>query len=87
MEIIETTIAKALANFLSEEVLDEDIDIPLDENLLMETGVDSLGMLRMVGYIEAQYQIKIDPVNFTIQNFRDINVIAGFIIKLLNQKE
>ena len=76
-------IAGKLVQFVEQEILEEE-GVDCDANLLMELGVDSMGMLQLVGFIEAEYQLKISPVHFTIENFRSINVLSEFVGRLVN---
>jgi acyl carrier protein len=69
-------ISQSICEFLCEEILQEDIELDLDDNLLTELDIDSLGMLRLVGFVESEYQIKIPPIFFTIENFRSINTVS-----------
>ena len=79
-------IAAALSHFICTDILDQQEELGADDNLLMDVGVDSLGMLRVVGYLETQYQIKISPVYFTIENFRSVNAISRFISTLIAEQ-
>jgi len=78
-------IAQTLTHYLSQEILEQTEPVNGEENLLMELGVDSLGMLRLVGFIESYYNLTISPIYFTIENFRNINVITSFVTNLLNE--
>ena len=69
-------ISQSICEFLCEEILQEDIELDLDDNLLTELDIDSLGMLRLVGFVESEYQIKIPPTYFTIEHFRSINTVS-----------
>ena len=55
----------AIAAFISQELLDGQ-EFEHDENLLEDGAVDSLGMLRLVAYLEEHYAIEIPPEQFTI---------------------
>ena len=76
-------ISQSICEFLCEEILQEDIELDLDDNLLTELDIDSLGMLRLVGFIESEYQIKIPPTFFTIENFRSINTVSNLTLNIL----
>lgn len=78
-----TNISQSICEFLCEEVLQEDIELDLDDNLLTELDIDSLGMLRLVGFVEAEYQIKIPPTFFTIEHFKSINTVSSLTFNIL----
>lgn len=80
----ERDIALQLARFVEEEILADGSSVDQEQNLLGEGIVDSLGMLRLVGYIEASYRVSISPTQFIIQNFRNIAVISHFVWTLLD---
>lgn len=69
--------------FIGEELLDEDDAIDAHENLLADGMIDSLGMMRLVAFIETQYDVKIPPQDFTIENFRTVALIDRYVQKLL----
>ena len=67
-----------LVAYVTEELLnDEPIDA--EEPLLADGVVDSLGMMRLVAFIEEAYDISIPPEHFTIENFRTIAAIAEYL--------
>ncbi|OGS04639.1 MAG: acyl carrier protein [Elusimicrobia bacterium RIFCSPLOWO2_12_FULL_59_9] len=51
-----------------------------DDTPLLTSGiVDSLGMLRMIGFIEQRFVIEVDAHDATVDNFERIQDIAVFI--------
>jgi acyl carrier protein len=78
-----SSIGQNISDFLCEEVLQEDIELDFDDNLLTELDIDSLGMLRLVGFIEAEYQLKIPPTFFTIEHFKSINTVSSLTFQIL----
>lgn len=51
-----------------------------DKDDLLLTGlVDSLGVMRLINYLEQQYRIKIPPEDVTIENFTNIEVINSYL--------
>ena len=73
------TTSDALLHFVSTELLDQTELIESDDNLLSDGMVDSLGMLRLIAFIEAEFAIKVPPEDFTIENFRTITVICDYL--------
>ena len=73
-------IREALRQYISEELLEEE-EAPVedDENLLADGMVDSLGMLRLVAFIEESYEISVPPQDFTIENFRTIETLDNYL--------
>lgn len=87
MPAIQDEIAKKVHEFLIEEVIEDadedDFELGFDENLLTDVGIDSMGMLRMVGFIESEYDISISPAFFTIENFKSVATISVFVSTLI----
>ena len=51
-----------------------------DKDDLLLTGlIDSLGVMRLINYLEQQYTIKIPPEDVTIENFTNIDVINSYL--------
>jgi acyl carrier protein len=49
---------------------------------LMSLGiVDSLGILRLVAFVEERFAIAVTPDEIVPENFRDIDSLAGFIAR------
>lgn len=71
-------IENRLKTFIEGELLDgKTVDI--DENLLADGMVDSLGMLRLVTHIEDLMDIKIPHSDLVIENFRTIAVVNQYL--------
>jgi len=68
-----------LARFISTELLRIDEQVGFDENLLSEGMVDSLGMLRLIGFIQQTYGLQVPPEDFIIENFRTLDVLNDYL--------
>jgi acyl carrier protein len=77
MEMPQDT-SERLLRFVSDELLNGEAIDP-DENLLADGVVDSLGMMRLVAFIEDAFGVSIPPEHFTIENFRTIDSIARYL--------
>ena len=71
-----------LIAYVGENILIGEDPVDADANLLGEGILDSMAMLRLVGYIEEQYIIKIPPEGFVIENFRSLSAISRYVITL-----
>ena len=76
------TIAETLSAFISDDLLETDEPVAADENLLADDMIDSLGMLRLIAFIEATYSVRVPPEDFTVENFRTIAVLAEYLATL-----
>ena len=68
-----------LQKFVSQELLNNGHQVQPEENLLMDGMIDSIGMLRLVTFIEEEYRLKIPYEDLTIENFRSIKVILEYL--------
>ncbi len=81
-------VRETLANIIANELLRSGDSVDYDDNLLAEGMVDSLGMLRLVGYIEDIYGYKVPPTDFVIENFRTLNQLNQYLSdKLVNAED
>lgn len=71
--------AETLLEFIRTELLDDMDDIEMDENLLADGMVDSLGMVRMMGFIEQAFSVTVPPEDMTIQNFRTVERVVAYL--------
>lgn len=78
-------VQAALLKYISEELMDNSIELTAEENLLMDGMVSSLGMFRLVGYIEETWQMKIPHEDLVIENFRTVSIISDYIQKRLEE--
>lgn len=74
-----TDMVRTLSDYISEELLNGRQEVEPDENLLSDGMVDSLGMLRLVAYIEQVYGIVIPPEHFTIEHFRTVELLTAYL--------
>ncbi len=74
-------IKDSLIEFVTTELLEADDAVSPDENLLADGMVDSLGMLRLLAFIESSFSIKVPPTDFVVSNFRTINILSEYLAK------
>lgn len=72
---------QSLLRFVSDELLGGTMEIAADDDLLADGMVDSLGMVRLVGFVEQRFEIAVPPVDFTIENFRSIATLTAYVSK------
>jgi acyl carrier protein len=70
----------ALTDFVREELL-HGRSIKLDEELdLLSAGViDSLGILRMVAFMEERFGVKVPDEDVVFENFQSIRAMAHYV--------
>lgn len=69
-----------LIHFIQTEVsLDSSVQILGSTDLLLTGLVDSLGVLDIVGWIEDNFTLEIDPADITLENFQTADLMAAYI--------
>ncbi len=67
--------------FISEELFIhlEDQSLAEDDDLLMTGRVNSLGIMRLIMFIEEEFKLTIPPEDVTLENFRSVRLIVGYL--------
>ena len=73
------TLEDTLLEFIRTELLDDVDDLGVDDNLLADGMVDSLGMLRMMDHIEQTFGVTVPPEDFTIEHFRNVERLVAYL--------
>jgi len=80
----ETMTRKAVMSFLDEELLPASgvrRKPALDENLLDSGILDSLGIMKLLEYLERTFSISVDEEDLLPENFESINAIILLLQK------
>lgn len=74
------TDTKSLTEYISITfIADQKAQLSPDDNLLISGLIDSLGVMQLVAHLQAENNIKIEPRDITLKNFKTVNTIIGFI--------
>jgi len=70
-----------IRDFITDElVLDElDEDIGEQQDLLTSGLIDSLGVMRLVGFIQDEFAVDVPPEDVTIDNFLTLATICDYL--------
>ncbi len=70
-----------IREFIADELIVDDLDAGIgnDEDLLTSGLVDSLGVMRLVGFIQDEFSIDVPPEDVTIENFLSLSKISNYI--------
>ena len=71
-------IQAGLLKFVNDEILGGGTVGP-DDEVVLDGTVDSLGVARLLGFIETEFSLQVPPEDVTIENFRTIATMAGFL--------
>ena len=68
-------------DYISREIVQDRALLPLsNETSLMEAGIlDSLGLLRLVVFLDEQFKITVDEVDVVPENFDSVNAICAYL--------
>lgn len=76
---MKSTIIKHIEQELTSEDLDEGLDPT--EDLLGSGILDSLGMMRLIAFIEEEFDYKVPPEDMVIENFMTVENITNYLLK------
>jgi len=66
--------------FIEQNLINGDeIAIGPDDDLLSSGVLDSLSAMKLIGFIEETYQLKVAPEDMVIENFMDVNSMLAYI--------
>ncbi len=75
-------MSNVLIHYLKNEILgDENADIAPADDLLGTGLVDSMGMMKFIGFIESEYGFTVPPGDMVIENFMTVEAIENYIKK------
>ena len=68
-------------DYISRELVPDPALLPLsNETPLLETGIlDSLGLLRLVVFLEERFAITMDDVDLMPENFVSVNAVCAYL--------
>lgn len=71
----------SIKTFLNEEILAADAESGVEDgdDLLLSGRVDSIGMMRLVAFVEERFGIQVPPEDVTIERFQSIETIAAYL--------
>jgi acyl carrier protein len=68
-------------DYISREIVQDPTLLPLsNDTSLLETGIlDSLGLLRLVVFLEEQFKITVGEADLLPENFNSVNTICAYL--------
>jgi len=70
-----------IIQYIQEQLLggDSEEDISVEDDLLNSGLLDSLGIVRLIAFIEGEYGIKVPPQDMVIDNFVSVEAMVNYI--------
>lgn len=80
---------KAILQFVHEELLNREGQTTLSatDDLLSSGAVDSLGVMRLVAFVESEFCVRIAPEAVTMENFLNGQAIAELVHSLTKAEQ
>lgn len=74
-------MSKVILDYLSEMLMNDDLEDPIEiqDDLLGSGILDSLGMMKLISFIEEEFEIKVGPEEMTIENFMTVEHITDYL--------
>ncbi|NNE13067.1 MAG: acyl carrier protein [Ilumatobacter sp.] len=72
-----------LLQFINDEVrLSHAVEVERDTDLLLTGLVDSVGVIEIVGWIEDEHGVEIDPLDIVLDNFQTVGRMLAYVDRL-----
>ncbi len=68
-----------LKAYISDTLLNGRMQVEADDDLLGEEIIDSMGIMRLIGFIEETFDMDVAQADITIFNFRTIKAIDAYL--------
>ena len=65
--------------FIREHLLESDFELKMEDDLLNTGLVDSIGVVKLIEYIEREFDVSVPPDDMVIENFISINAIEKYL--------
>lgn len=72
---------ETIISFIKTHLLDDGFDDELlaDDDLLNGGLIDSLGVVRLIAFIEETYSVKVPPQDMVIENFVSVQAVVEYL--------
>ena len=74
-------MTEIILQHIKDEILNSpnDFDLALDDDLLSSGLIDSIGMMKLISFIENEFTLTIPPQDMTIENFITVDAITNYL--------
>ena len=79
-------IEEVIKDYIINELLNGNQDIKKDENLIIDGLVDSMGVARILSFIETHFDLTIPFEEVTLENFSSITSIINYVLTKKNER-
>ncbi len=71
--------SKQLITFIVEQLLNHEQEITADDELLVSGLLDSLAIVQLVEFIEAEFKVSVPAEDLRVENFASVNTIVDYL--------
>ena len=69
-----------IIQFIETEILiEQGVKIESQDDLLEDGLIDSLGVMRLITYLESEFGVKVPPQDMVIENFITVEAMVNYI--------
>ncbi len=73
-------IERRLIGYIAAELLiDDSHELTVDDELLLDGIIDSIGATRLIGFIEEAWSLRVPAEDVTVENFGSVNQISDYL--------
>ena len=74
-------VAKEIEDYIAAELVfgDSKDSLSRDDDLLAQGIIDSMGVVKLVGFLEERFSIQVSDMDIVPEYFRDINSLASLV--------
>ena len=78
--VTHVSIEKMIAAFIAEELVgDPGVDVDVEQNLISDGSLDSVGVMRLVSHLEKAFGMTIPPTDVVPEHFRTVRLMADYL--------
>jgi len=79
-------ISKSLEQFIQDQIIkgQKDVDLQQTTNLIEEGIIDSLGIMKLLTFIEESYNLQISDEELLPENFESLKAICAMVESKIN---
>jgi acyl carrier protein len=77
-------IESRIMAFMQRELLSPDVTFGPDQDLLSGGLLDSMAVLRLAAFVEAEFELKMQPSDFVIENFQTVVALTAYVQRAAN---
>lgn len=68
-----------LVDFISDDLLLREAPLEVDEELLFSGLLDSIAIMRLIGFIESDLRVSVPPEDVTLEHFASVEAMALYL--------